>query len=234
MLGAPAAYWCFLRDLRTYRQLLYSSGSASTPQLELHPALFDRTLTSPIDPHYAHQAAWAFRRVVASGASHHIDVGSDISFVVCLTAVAHVTFIDIRPLPITLPNLTSCAGNVRALPFADGSVRSLSCLHVAEHVGLGRYGDALDPDGTRRACAELARVLARGGDLYFSAPVGRPRICFNAHRIHAPRTIREYFGELALASFSAVDDNGRLWPDVDVTAFAKAEYACGLFHLRRG
>jgi hypothetical protein len=35
-------------------------------------------------------------------------------------------------------------------------------MHVVEHVGLGRYGDALDPKGDARACAELARVLAQG------------------------------------------------------------------------
>ncbi len=34
-------------------------------------------------------------------------------------------------------------------------------MHVVEHVGLGRYGDPLDPDGDLKAIAELKRVTAR-------------------------------------------------------------------------
>ena len=43
-------------------------------------------------------------------------------------------------------------------PFGDRSVPSLSCLHVVEHVGLGRYGDPLDPQGSIKAMRELQRV----------------------------------------------------------------------------
>src|SRR2546430_12288402 len=49
-------------------------------------------------------------------------------------------------------------------PFGDLELSSVSCLHVAEHIGLGRYGDAIDPLGTRKAIGELARVLAVDGD----------------------------------------------------------------------
>src|SRR5207253_10606962 len=67
-----------------------------------------------------------------------------------------------------------------SLPFADRSVESLSCLHVAEHVGLGRYGDELDPEGTVKAARELQRVVAPAGRLYFALPVGRPRTEFRS------------------------------------------------------
>src|ERR1035437_9128085 len=64
---------------------------------------------------------------------------------------------------------------------------SVSCLHVAEHIGLGRYGDPIDPLGTNKALLELQRVLAPGGVLLFSMPVGRERVEFNAQRIWDPR-----------------------------------------------
>jgi hypothetical protein len=57
-------------------------------------------------------------------------------------------------------------------------------MHVIEHIGLGRYGEALDPDGDLKAIRELVRVLAAGGNLLVVVPVGRPRIQFNAHRIY--------------------------------------------------
>lgn len=95
------------------------------------------------------------------------------------------------------------------LPFASDPVGSLSFLHVAEHIGLGRYGDPLDPNGTRKACAELARVLTPGSSLYFSLPVGRLKLCFNAHRIHPPDQVLGFFQDLEMIEFSAVTDEWR-------------------------
>jgi hypothetical protein len=118
--------------------------------------------------------------------------------------------------------------------LADQSVASLSCLHVVEHIGLGRYGDPLDPHGTRRACAELARVLAPGGYLYLSTPVGRERVCFNAHRIHDPRTIPEYLSQLDLVDLSIVDDSGALSSGVSADEGSSLLYGCGLYRFRRG
>jgi SAM-dependent methyltransferase len=94
--------------------------------------------------------------------------------------VTRVAFLDVRPLDADIEDLEPIAGSVLELPFADRSLPSVSCLHVAEHIGLGRYGDPLDPAGTRKAIAELQRVTAPGGQLLFSLPVGRQRLCFNA------------------------------------------------------
>ena len=125
------------------------------------------------------------------------------------------------------------AGSVLDLSFADRSLESVSCLHVAQHVGLGRYGDPLDPDGTKKAAAELERVLAPGGQLLVSLPVGRPRECFNAHRIHAPAAIVEMFGELELFGFAGVGDAGRFAPGRTLDELAGARYAAGCSDSRR-
>lgn len=61
---------------------------------------------------------------------------------------ADVTFVDIRPLVADIPGLRYQQGSITALPFATDTVASLSSLHVVEHVGLGRYGDPVDPTGT--------------------------------------------------------------------------------------
>jgi hypothetical protein len=177
--------------------------------------------------------AWAARRLLAERPARHVDVGSDVNFVGLLAAFTAVEFVDIRPLPLALPGLTVRAGSVLALPYPPRSVASLSCLHVAEHVGLGRYGDPLDPGGTRKAAAELARVLAPGGTLLFALPVGRERLCFNAHRVHAVPTVLRYFAELELVEFSAVDDAGALRENAAAGELGQAAYACGLFRFRR-
>lgn len=151
----------YARYLLEWAQYKREPGAEPVIFRDSHPCLFDASDATPFDARYFFQAVWATERIAREKPTRHFDVGSDVMFVGLLTSHLPVVFVDIRPL-------------------------TASCLHVAEHVGLGRYGDPLNPAGTRLACAELARVLASGGDLFFSVPVGRPRTCFNAHRIHSP------------------------------------------------
>ena len=195
--------------------------------------LGDEGATTQVDPHYFYQATWAAERIRRSGVASHVDVGSDNRFVGMLAAYLTVTFLDLRPLPVQLPSLRNVAADILRLPLRDRSLASLSCLHVAEHIGLGRYGDPLDPQGTRRACAELRRVLAPGGNLLFSVPLGRPRVCFNGHRISSLAQIRAHFAELTLMEFSLVDDAGQLIREANPVLTENVRYGCGLFWFRR-
>jgi len=114
---------------------------------------------------------------------------------------------------------------------AGCSLESVSCLHVAEHIGLGRYGDPLDPLGTRKAAAELERVVAPGGQLLFSLPVGRPRVEFNAHRVHDPAEVASWFSRCSLREFAGVDDGGVFRRHRSLDELAGATYACGMYQL---
>jgi len=79
----------------------------------------------------------------------------------------------------------------------------------------------------------LARVLAPNGNLLFSMPIGKPRVCFNAHRIFSIEKVLEFFDGLKLVELSGIDDNGNFFKNVDLTFFEKAEYSCGLFHFTK-
>jgi SAM-dependent methyltransferase len=218
-----------LRDRARYQRLTGGALRAADD----YPQLHDRTVSSPFDAHYTHQDAWAARGVHALAPAEHVDVGSRITFVIGLAAFVPVTFIDLRPLRAEIPNVTSRAGSLLGLPYDDRSVASLSCLHVIEHVGLGRYGDELDPHGSARAAAELERVLAPGGQLLVGLPVGRPRTAFNAHRIHDPEQVPEMFAPLELAGFSGVDDDGRFHAELRPSDLTGAEWGCGLYRFTR-
>jgi SAM-dependent methyltransferase len=164
----------------------------------------------------------------------HVDVGSKAEFVGFLTAFTNIEFVDIRPLDAPyLKNFKSIKGSVLEMPYETKSLESISCLHVAEHIGLGRYGDPLDPDGTRKAAAELSRCLAPGGRLYFSVPVGRPRICFNAHRILSPKNVMDYFKDLELVEFNLFDDKKRFVENADLEDAEAQKFACGMFLFTR-
>jgi len=200
------------------------------PASDLYPCLADATLKTRFDPHYFFQAAWLARKLAASRPSVHTDIGSDVGMVGVISAFVPVEFLDIRPLDVALAGLASRKDDLSGIGLASGSVASLSCLHVLEHIGLGRYGDPLDPDGHVKAAGELSRVLAHGGDLYVSVPVGRERVCFNAHRVFSAATVKELFATLELQEFALVDDAGRFAPGAEAAAAAQ-EYACGLFHF---
>ena len=226
---ALRGYPRFFRDRRAY-------GRMSGERLLWHednPQLLDWSETSPYDPHYTYQDAWAAREIFQRLPSKHVDVGSRISFVAGVAAFVPVTFIDLRPLEVAIPGLDSRRGSILELPYEDESVESISSLHVAEHIGLGRYGDPLDPRGTEKAAAELQRVLAPGGFLYFSLPVGRPHTAFNAHRVHDPVEIVRLFPQLRLDGFAGVDDDGVFRPELEPKALATCEWACGFYRFRR-
>lgn len=223
----------YVRFLSSWSRYAHMRGAEPLRFGDGYPCLFDAVTTTPFSGHYFHQAVWAMERISHSRVESHVDVGSEAAFVGMLTTHLPVTFLDIRPLRAELPGLTCLAGSILSMPFRDGSISSLSCLHVLEHIGLGRYGDPLDPQGTRLACAELARVLAPGGNLFVSLPVGRPRVCFNAHRVHRIAQVIQYFPGLNLVEFSAVNDRGQLLLDVPMEEVETADYACGLFWFRR-
>ncbi len=105
-------------------------------------------------------------------------------------------------------------------------------MHTIEHIGLGRYGDPIDPDGDLKAISELIRVLATGGNLLFVVPIGKPKICFNAHRIYSYSQIMSYFSALTLKEFSLIPDNAietGIIPNATKEISGKQTYGCGLF-----
>lgn len=223
---SPFKFFRYLKDWKKYSKM---EGAEPIKLFSTHPRLFDRTSTTSFDSHYFYQDIWAFKRIYESKCDYHIDVGSRVDFIGFLTAITKVTFIDIRPLMVNLENFKSKKGSILKIPYANNSVISLSCLHVAEHIGLGRYGDPLDPLGTKKATKELSRVLAPKGNLFFSVPIGKPRLCFNAHRIHSTTHIIDYFSDLELVEISGIDDNGNFIRNIDRKALDCCNYGCGLF-----
>jgi len=109
-------------------------------------------------------------------------------------------------------------------------------MHVIEHIGLGRYGDILDPDGDLKAIFELKRVLAVGGSLIFAVPIGKPKILFNAHRIYSYDQIVDYFAEFELKEFSLItEDNkkGGLLRHATKEMADQEVYGCGCFWFKK-
>jgi SAM-dependent methyltransferase len=224
-------------DYRAFRRMAASDNSRFMIRWrDRYPCLFDRTAKTGFDRHYIYHPAWAARILAKSRPAFHVDISSSLHFCTLVSAFLPVRFYDYRPTDIRLDNLESEHANICALPFTDGSLQSLSCMHVAEHIGLGRYGDPLDPDGDLRAMSELKRVLAVGGDLLFVVPVGKPRIMFNAHRIYSYDQIVGNFSGLELMNFSLIPDDPRDGGLIENATREMADaqkYGCGCFWFRK-
>jgi hypothetical protein len=226
----------FIGNVREYRRL---QRKADNPNFSLSwPNIYFMTQdrfqqASSAGRDYFFQDLWAAKHIYRSGIREHVDVGSRIDgFVAHILPFCQVTYVDLRPLSACVDRLDVRRGSVLEMPFTDSSVPSLSCLHVIEHVGLGRYGDPVNPAGYKLAAIELTRVLAVGGSLLLGAPVGKERLCFDAHRIFDPETLVAVFSGLDLQEFSLIDDQGRT---ITVNAsFREAQlckYGCGLFRF---
>lgn len=199
------------------------------------PCLADDTAQTSFDSHYIYHTAWAARILARTKPPMHIDLSSSLYFSAIVSAFVPIQFYDYRLAPIELSGLSSNRADLLNLPFENDSIPSLSCMHVVEHIGLGRYGDPLNYNGDLLACAELSRVVLKGGSLLFVVPIGFPRICYNAHRIYSLSQIKEMFAAFSIKEFALIPDNflQGIIANPPEDFVNRQKYGCGCFWLEK-
>jgi len=224
-----------LKDYRTYKLKNNDSERFKLSLRNIRIILNNRSDYS-FDSHYVLHTAWASRILSKTKPETHVDISSSLFFNAIVSAFIPIKFYDFHPVELNLKNLSSDFADLLKLPFYDCSIDSLSCMHVVEHIGLGRYGDPINPEGDLIAIKELKRVLAKNGNLLFAAPLGKSKLVFNAHRIYSYEQIIEYFRDLGLIEFSIITDvlsQGGLLKKPDLGFVKTQKYACGCFWFRK-
>lgn len=220
----------YVNDLNEYFRLM----GDHQPAFGFTPILGEDVPETPIqDLHYYYQDTWGAGKIFADKPECHVDVGSSAILVGILSQFTRVCSVDIRPLTVNLNGLECRKGSIVALPFANGELRSLSSLCVIEHIGLGRYGDEIDPWGREKAIRELKRVLAVGGNLYVSVPIGVERIVFNAEEIFDLEKFLTLFSDLRLVEAKFIFGNRLVTREEWEQLRSPQEETVGLFHFRR-
>ena len=237
MMNRPLNYCKFLNSFHRFKKL-YNTSSKRLPLkwADRLPCLDDNTESTSFDRHYVYHPAWAARVIAETKPIRHIDISSTLHFCSMISAFIPVEFYDYRPADLRLPNLISNHADLAALPFECNSVASISCMHVVEHIGLGRYGDHIDPDGDLKAMNELYRVLSPGGNLLFVVPIGHQRIMYNGHRIYSYEQIIRSFPGLQLLEFTLIPDSwedGGMVVSPDDELLNRQVYGCGCFWFRK-
>lgn len=236
VIRSPKSFFSLFSEIgyfyKTY--LKFKRENQEQSKYETLPIFFQRR-ESTFDKHYVYQAYWASSIIKQKIGSidHHTDVSSNVSYVVQLSAFVPIHFIEYNPPKMQMSDIKLVQGDLSHLPFSDHTVESISCMHVLEHIGLGRYGDPIDTEGMRKACAELSRVLAPGGTLLVSFPVGKPKIVFNAHRVSDPVHAVDYFPGLKLEQFGMVSDDGELRMSCLPEDAKGMNYACGMYRFTK-
>ncbi len=220
-----------LKDYFSYKKINVAKRF-TTNLLDFYPQIRDKTLRTSFDRHYVYHTSWAARKVREINPQKHIDISSSLYFCGIVSAFIPVDFYDYRPADLHLDNLESKQGNLHKLPFQTDSIESISCMHTIEHVGLGRYGDPIDPNGDIKAIDELKRVVKKNGNIIFVTPVGKPKIEFNAHRIYSYEQIISYFEGFELKEFSFIPEHAEasgIIINAEPESVRAENYACGCF-----
>ncbi len=218
----------FLFDYNRYNKI-NNNSNFSVNREDIRPCIYDKTETTTIDYIYFYQDAWCAKKIFENKPSHHFDIASKVDLVGIISQFTPTTMIDIRPVDVHLKNLSFIKGDITNLPIKNNSVASLSSICVIEHIGLGRYGDALDPFGTENAVKELTRVMEHDGNLYISLPIdSRNKIYFNAHRAFTPEYVYRLFKNFVIAEEKYIYGD-RIYDTYDISK----GFGTGLYHFKK-
>ena len=191
--------------------------------------------------HYFHQDLLVASMIHEQNPERHVDIGSRIDgFVAHVAAFRKIEVIDVRDLAHTgHDNIVFMKADLMDATRAPKEITdSLSCLHVIEHFGLGRYGDPIDPFGHIKGFNNIVGMLKPGGTLFISFPIANQnQVHFNAHRVFHPKDILSWSDQpdsLKLERFDYVDDAGDLHKNVNLgDTQIDVEYGCGIYTFKK-
>ena len=189
--------------------------------------------------HYFHQDLLVAQYIYSHGPCRHIDIGSRIDgFVAHVASFRQIEVVDIRPADSSPhPNIKFVKADINNLS-ENFNADSVSCLHVLEHFGLGRYSDPIDVNGHLLGLERLINLVSSGGHLYLSVPISSEnRVEFNAHRVFSPSYIPSLpivCKNLELLNFDYVDDSGSLHKNKSVYDVPKIlNFGCGIYSFKK-
>jgi hypothetical protein len=225
----------FQQQYAAFKAEAAADGRFIVEDIDTRAYIHDDTLCTSYDDHYLYHTTWAAHRIYKNRPAQHTDISSFTYFSAFLSSFVPTVFLDYRPINVTIDNYRTGQADITNLAISGNSIESLSCMHVVEHIGLGRYGEPISATGDKIAAEELKRVLAPGGTLYMVLPVASEnRVYFNAHKVYTFDCIMKMFGGLILCENALLCDYpGAFIKNADKSVFDKQKYGCGCFEFRK-
>jgi hypothetical protein len=188
--------------------------------------------------HYFHQDLLVASEIFKDNPEKHVDIASRIDwFIAHLATFREVEVLDIREIDSKVKNIKFKQADLMNIwDDLKDYTPSISCLHAIEHFWLWRYWDSIDINWHIKGLDNIYMMLKKWGTLYFSTPIWKQRIEFNAHRVFSVKYLCDYFKDkYEIEKFAYVDDNGDLHENIDVEKWFKDSfwliYWCWIFKL---
>ena len=132
-----------------------------------------------------------------------VDFGSYRHFICGLAAAYNISTIDVRDRKPSTSLETVITADCTSVPMIeDDSYDLVLSQQLLQHPGLGRYGDALDPNGHIKTIEEWKRILKPGGHLLFSTTLNtvEEALVWNCHRIYTQEALHKLCDGLEMIS----------------------------------
>jgi len=168
----------YLQDLKSFQSL---GGNVDKWSIHLHE---DSDFAGDASGHYFWQDLVVAQWVLTQKKNLVADIGSRLDGYVSHIASSQKVFvIDIRPIKKAIPNVEFIKDDILNYK-SKKRFEIVTSLHTLEHIGLGRYGDPIDPIGHIKSFSALAKMTLPKGQLVVSFPIdSQTRVEFNGQRM---------------------------------------------------
>lgn len=167
----------FINDAKEFRK---QGGNIDRISIHLNE---DGESAGDISGQYFWQDLIVAQWVLKQNKSEIVDIGSRIDgYVSNVAASRQLSVVDIRPLNTQIPNVEFIHEDILNIKM-NRVFEIVTSLHTIEHIGLGRYGDQINPQGHKKAFVALTKLVTRGGNLVVSFPISsQTEVEFNGQR----------------------------------------------------
>ena len=223
----------FLLQLRKFKK---KGGKINS----LYPVLEDYdTSFNNHKNQFFHADLYISQKIFDENPPNHIDIGSRVDGLVGhLASFRELDVLELRSVDISPhKNINFIRDDITKIKNKKNENKyiSISSVGVIGHIGLGRYGDSLDPDGPTKAIKSICDLAKENANIYIMVPVGKESIEFNAHRIFNPKNIVDKFEQnnCKLVEFSLVNDHGNLILNSSLSSGENLNFGGGIFVFKK-
>jgi len=135
-----------------------------------------------------------------------------------------VSVLDQRRYPFSHENLRVFCGDLLDPSLSlETSFDAVVSISTIEHLGLGRYGDAVVDSADKTGVEVLWKLVKRGGRLIASVPAGRPAKQ-RGYRVYDESRLREVFPHATSVSWFMKETREATWMQVEASRVAELVY----------
>ena len=182
----------------------YLSGIGGDHKFSTFSKSIQGDMSASASERFSHYDAFAYfthKRVrdISKNRLKILDLGS-VKLSTALLSLNH----DVTSLVLVDPNDEISQTNYLVhdaslpLPFENSSFDIFTSTVSVHLIGLGRYGDIIDPNAIPNLIGELDRVLKPNSDLFISLALGKNALKYNVHWEFELETIKSLFEKWAL------------------------------------